>query len=450
MPGIYGNTYWGTGCGSAECFFSSRLTWNCKDGLNGLSANCGGQSLAVSFTLDSGAGGGCGCATPAPSEGQQVEVQLDAANLNFHSNPILCAANLDCMRYDDPRLSYLDGSAQPTAVEYPGATVPSAVIDLASSDLGCLVGVDATKTSTVTCHDVNGALALLLQTAHAPVVASPPAITATASPLAGPSGWAASPVTVTLTATDVNGPGVRSITYSATGAQATSEATVPGASAQVVVSAGGATTLSYWATGNTGASSAPQSLTIQVDSGAPTIVCATPSTAWSVSDVLVACTAGDAVSGLANPTQAQFTLTTSVPAGTETGAAATGSVTVCDVAGNCATAAPIAGLRVDRLAPTINITAPTGSYTVGQSVIAAYTCTDGGSGIATCIGTTPAGSAVNTAVLGAHTFVVVATDLVGNHSQLVATYSVTAPVCSGDEEGEHQGPGCDRHRFHRS
>ena len=453
--GIFGNDYWGTGCGAAECGFTWPVTWTCKSGKESpgvvLSpANCGGQMLTVSFTFDSGTGGGCACASPAPALGQVSEIQLTTDNLHSYQNATVCPGMFDCLRHDDGRLSYLDAGAHPTAVEYPGATLPSAVINLAPSDLACLVGVDVTKAPAVSCHDLTGALATLLQTAHAPVVASPPATAATSLPLAGPSGWATIPVTVTLTATDLKGPGVRSITYSATGAQATPETTVNGGSAQVVVSADGVTTLSYWATNTAGSSGAPQSLVIQVDSSAPALACAVPSTAWSPTDVTVACTAGDRVSGLADPTQSQFALTTSVAAATETAAAATGSVTVCDVAGNCTTKGPLSGLKVDRLAPTISVTAPTGSYTIGQYVRAAYTCTDGGSAVATCTGTSPAGSGINTASLGAHTFVVDAVDAVGNRSQFIAAYSVTAPVCSGDEEGNHQGrqsATCDRHGF---
>ena len=70
------------------------------------------------------------------------------------------------------------------------------------------------------------------------------------------------------------------------------------------------------------------------------------------------CTASDAGSGLANAGQAAFALSTSVPAGSETADAATGAVQVCDHAGNCATAGPISGIRVDRRAPQITIAAP--------------------------------------------------------------------------------------------
>jgi hypothetical protein len=440
VASIYGLPYQGTGCGPGDCLFSSRLSWNCKSGLNGTTANCGGQTLTVSFTFDSGAGGSCGCATPPPALGQQVEVQLDAANLNYHQNPGVCAANLDCMRYDDTRLSYLDGSSQPTAVEYPGATAPSAVIDLAASDLACLVGVNVTRSSPVSCLDVTGASAPLLQVAHAAVIpAGPPVISATTSPAAGPGGWSAVPITVTLTATDDKGPGVASISFSTTGAQTTTATTVSGSSAQVVVTADGVTTLSFYATDTAGTSSAPQSLVVMIDRSAPTISCAAPSTAWNAADLTVACTAADALAGLADPSQAQFVLATSVPVGTETASAATASVTVCDVVGNCAVAGPITGLKVDRLAPTITITAPAGAYTQGQLVNAAYTCTDGGSGVASCVGTVPSGSPVDTRLSGPHSFVVDATDAVGNHSQLVSSYTVALPTCGDDEEGDHDG-----------
>ena len=71
VPGFFGQGYWGTGCGATECVLSSPFAWTCKARLALPGevlppANCGGQSLTVSFTFDSGAGGGCGCATAPP------------------------------------------------------------------------------------------------------------------------------------------------------------------------------------------------------------------------------------------------------------------------------------------------------------------------------------------------------------------------------------------------
>ncbi len=454
VSGMFGNTYWGYGCGTAECSFSPSLTWNCKD-LFGAPANCGGQSLTVSFTFDSGAGGGCGCASPAPAIGQVSEILLTADALNSFQNPTVCAGTFDCMRYDDTRLSYLDGSARPTLVLNP-ASAPSAVIDLAASDLACLVGIDVGKGSAVSCLDVTGAFAPLLQTAHAPVVpAPPPTITAVASPSGAASGWERSPVTVTVTASDANGPGINTVSYSATGAQPAPETAVHGTSAQVTVSTDGTTTINAWATDMVGTASTAQTLSVKLDHSGPVLSCATPSAAWSAGDVSVACSASDATSGLADATEAQFSLSTSVAAGAETASAATNSVTVCDVAGNCATAGPVTGLKVDRLAPSIIVTAPAGSYTVGQVVKAAYTCTDGGSGVATCAGTLPSGSPIDTAAAGPHNFTVDATDAAGNHSKLVANYTVAAaptpapkPVCTDSETANHEGNhqnDCEKH-----
>jgi hypothetical protein len=69
------------------------------------------------------------------------------------------------------------------------------------------------------------------------------------------------------------------------------------------------------------------------DSTAPTISpTMPPQGAWYGSDVTVDCAASDSGSGLANPSDASFTLSTSVPVGTETSSALTDSRQVCDLA----------------------------------------------------------------------------------------------------------------------
>jgi hypothetical protein len=69
----------------------------------------------------------------------------------------------------------------------------------------------------------------------------------------------------------------------------------------------------------------------------PVASCAAPDGLWHPSDAVIACTASDGLSGLANPSDASFSLTTSVPAGTETGNAFTNSHVVFDKAGNSTT-----------------------------------------------------------------------------------------------------------------
>ncbi len=317
--------------------------------------------------------------------------------------------------------------------------------------IGSALSGSAVDTATVGSHsftvDATDAAGNHTQQVITYVVATPPpppTVTATANPSGG---WQRTPVTVTLTATDGAGPGVGSIGYLTAGAVSGPETIVPGSTAAVVLSADGLTTLTYWATDNMAASSSPQNITVQIDRTAPAITCAAPSATWSSTDVTLACTAGDALSRLADPTQAKLTLATSVPAGSETANASTGTATVCDVASNCATAGPITGLKVDRLGPSITITAPAGTYTVGQVASAAYACTDGGSGVATCTGTVPSGSAVDTAAAGTHSFTVDATDAAGNHTQSTVSYAVTAapptpspsPLCKHDENASPQG-----------
>ena len=126
-----------------------------------------------------------------------------------------------------------------------------------------------------------------------------------------------------------------------------------------------------------------------VDTTPPTMACAMPVAGWHAADQSVACSASDAGSGLANPTDASFALTTSLPNGTETANASTGSHQVCDQAANCATAGPISGIKIDKKTPAIQATAITTGdgkpYSAGtwtnQSVQVSFSCTDLGSGV---------------------------------------------------------------------
>ncbi len=97
-----------------------------------------------------------------------------------------------------------------------------------------------------------------------------PTITASVAPPPNAAGWHNSNVTVTLTATDdANGSGIRSITYSATGAQPIPSTTVNAATTSVVINVNGITTLSYFATDNEGNTSDVGTTTIRLDKVAP-------------------------------------------------------------------------------------------------------------------------------------------------------------------------------------
>jgi len=158
----------------------------------------------------------------------------------------------------------------------------------------------------------------------------------------------------------------------------------------------------------------------------PQVSCAAADGAWHNSDVTIACTASDVGSGLANAADASFYLTTSVPAWTETASATTNSRQICDVVGNCSTATPITGNKVDKKAPTIAIASPMAGATYGlkAKVSASYACSDGGAGMTSCTGLVANGSFLNTSARGTHTFAVTAIDAVGNSSTVSVTYSV--------------------------
>jgi DNA-binding beta-propeller fold protein YncE len=174
------------------------------------------------------------------------------------------------------------------------------------------------------------------------------------------------------------------------------------------------------------------SVALGPDTTAPVVSCAAASAAWLAANAAIRCTASDPGSGLANPAQASFTLTTNVAAGAESANASTNSVSVCDVAGNCRAAGPVAGNKIDRKLPTITLTRPAqgASYstlgTLLNPVRASYSCADTGSAIASCTGSRPNGAVVDAGLfsLGSHTFTVTARDQAGNTATKSNTYSV--------------------------
>jgi DNA/RNA non-specific endonuclease len=163
-----------------------------------------------------------------------------------------------------------------------------------------------------------------------------------------------------------------------------------------------------------------------LDTDPPAVTCASPDTTWHANNVSVACMASDTGSGLANPPDASFSLVTSVAGAAEAANASTNSHPVCDVAGNCATGGPIAGNMIDRKPPVVTVTTPSAGavYQMTQIVNTAYGCQDGGSGVASCAGSTANGSPIDTSSPGIKTFVVTATDAVGNPSTITVNYEV--------------------------
>jgi hypothetical protein len=82
----------------------------------------------------------------------------------------------------------------------------------------------------------------------------------------------------------------------------------------------------------------------------------------------------------------------------------------------------------DTTAPSITITKPADgdTYTLGQNVLADYSCEDeaGGSGLKSCFGTVDKGAAIDTGSVGQKSFTVDAEDNDGNKGSKTVTYNV--------------------------
>lgn len=89
----------------------------------------------------------------------------------------------------------------------------------------------------------------------------------------------------------------------------------------------------------------------------------------------------------------------------------------------------------DTIPPSIGIDSPLNAavFTVNQLVAASYACSDSGSGVASCSGNVPNGSPINTAVPGARSFLVQATDAAGHGASASSTYQVqySTGLCLG-------------------
>jgi len=142
---------------------------------------------------------------------------------------------------------------------------------------------------------------------------------------------------------------------------------------------------------------------------------------WYTSDVSVSWSVTDAQSPIRSTSGCSPVSVTSDTAG---------ATFTCMATSAGGTASSSVTIKRDGTAPSIVVTTPAGTYMVGQTVAANYSCSDGGSGVASCGGTVPNGTNLNTAVAGPNTVTVNATDRAGNSNVSVASYTVVFNVCS--------------------
>lgn len=180
----------------------------------------------------------------------------------------------------------------------------------------------------------------------------------------------------------------------------------------------------------------PAEISFTIDTTEPTIDCVIDDDIWHEDDASIACTASDDTTDLANPDDAQFYLSTSVPDGTETDNASTNTREVCDAAGNCATAGPITGIKVDKKAPELSCSVnPKVLWPPNHKLVpvdTSITVRDGGSG--------SAGFALTSATsdepddgLGD-----------GDTPNDIQDFVIGTPDTSGELRAERGGPGHDR------
>lgn len=154
----------------------------------------------------------------------------------------------------------------------------------------------------------------------------------------------------------------------------------------------------------------------------PHVWCETADQAWHAGNVAIRCTALDMGTGLVDPADALFTLSTSVPDGAASTNASTGKRLVCNAAGNCRIAGPISGIWVDRVPPEVRaaLDSPAGPYAPGAMVQVTFTCFDNASGIESC----PAVATLDTTTPGSHTASFEASDEAGNVASVILNYTV--------------------------
>ena len=218
--------------------------------------------------------------------------------------------------------------------------------------------------------------------------------TAPAVSAESPTGWQNQNVPVLMNALDnEGGSGVASITYSATGEQATAPTTITGAAGSLLVTAEGVTTVSFFATDAAGNVSETQLVTVQIDRVKPEAQASAPQT-WQNkdTDVAVSATDNEGGSGVAaitvSATGAQVIAQTTISGASFVfPISAEGTTTVTyfttDLAGNVSEPKSIT-VRIDLTKPTISgaVDRPANQHGwYNAPVTVTWTCGDALSGI---------------------------------------------------------------------
>src|SRR5712691_9427075 len=188
----------------------------------------------------------------------------------------------------------------------------------------------------------------------------------------------------------------------------------------------GTTTLTYTATDQSGNQGSCTATITVVDTTPPSISCPAAVTVEATSVAGAFVTPGAATaSDIAGPVTITGPAAGTYPLGTTST-----TYTATDFVGN--TNSCHSSITVhDTTAPSITITTPAHTvYAIGQMVNASYSCSDAGSGVASCTGTVAGGTSIDTSSAGTKSFTVTAVDNVGNTSHQTVTYEVGYNICT--------------------
>jgi hypothetical protein len=368
------------------------------------------QGQTVTFAISLSASGSVRCsATPTTPATAKVDVHYVVDATGTVTSDTLSAA----------QPFYADAFCN---VTWPGDPTPQVVNATVTTDINTPLGDHAIRLHTVTTTPPGSGSTLrddtpTLATFHV-IEASdktPPTVTcAGPTGTAGNAGWYTTEISYVCTASDAQS-GLADANDASFALQTTGDGLDSTPSRTVKDKAGNATTVGPFGP-------------FHIDTVAPSVACGSPNgtlghNGWYTSPVGVACTASDGASGLADASDASFTVST-----TGEGPVSIPAHAVPDVAGNETSTAPYGPFNVDLYDPTVAASSPADGavFILDSSEQASYGCSDtaDGSGIDTCIGTTADGGTIDTSSVGPHTFSVTATDRSGRTTTVTQSYSV--------------------------
>jgi hypothetical protein len=373
------------------------LIWNYSDPDSPITSTsgCGAQNSGPGFDADSpGVTSQCTVTSGGGTAVRSVTIKRDA------TPPTASAAAISLPNTN----GWYNGNV---TVRYSGTDATSGVGPCTSDSVLMTEGANQ-PSAPGTCVDNAGNVSNSAVATGINIDKTAPAVSASAAPLPGASGWNTSTLTVSFSGLDA-----------LSGIDACSPPVLWSTNGSGQSVSGGCTDRA----GNVGQASVTG---INIDSTVPTAAAtlnpAANANGWNNSDVTVSFAGADSLpgSGLASCTpDVLFTLAA---------AGQTTSGTCADVAGNVSAPA-FATVNIDKTAPGVSITTPVhgDNYAVGQSVGAAYTCTDSLSGIAAgdCAGNVAPGSALDTSAVGPGALTVTGTDRAGNATVRSSAFQTT-------------------------